>query len=268
MLTDSHCHLGSHKFCDEELAPVIERARDAGVARMITLATNLQDIPRNLSIAEKFPAVLACVGIHPCDVHETPDDYLESLRKFATHHRVVAIGETGLDYFHKAPKGWTEESYHQRQREFLRQHFILAAEIGLNIVIHTRDRQGDDSFRDALDLYKSFAADLQAVFHCFPGPFSQAERVLDLGGMVSFTGIATFKNAADVVDAASRIPAGRIMVETDSPYLAPVPHRGNRCEPAYTLHTAEAISEARSEPIQEFCDHTETSVHQFFQIET
>ena len=266
MLTDSHCHLGSHKFSEDELGPLIDRARDAGVTRMMTLATNLEDIPRNLSIAEKFPEVYACVGIHPCDVHETPDDYLEALREFATHHRVAAIGETGLDYFHPAPKGWTEESYHQRQRDFLRQHFVLAAETGQNVVIHTRDRIGDASFSDALAIYKPFAGDLQAVFHCFPGPYSQAERVLELGGLVSFTGIATFKNAAGVVDAASRTPAGKIMVETDSPYLAPVPHRGKRCEPAYIRQIAETISLARSEQLEEFCAHTEATVDRFFKI--
>ena len=106
----------------------------------------------------------------------------------------------------------------------------------------------------------------QAVFHCFPGPYSQAERVLELGGLVSFTGIATFKNAAGVVDAASRIPAGRIMVETDSPYLAPVPHRGKRCEPAYTQYIAESIALARSERLEEFCAHTESTVDRFFKI--
>ena len=267
MLTDTHCHLGSHKFPDVDLGPLVERAHDAGVNRMITLATNLQDIPRNLSIAEKFPEVHACVGIHPCDVPGTPDDYLGSLREFSTHHRVAAIGETGLDYFHPPPEGWTEKSYHQRQRDFLRQHFILAAETGKNVVIHTRDRKGDASFRDALAIYEPFAGDLQAVFHCFPGPYSQAERVLELGGLVSFTGIATFKKAAGVVDAASRTPAGRIMVETDSPYLAPVPHRGKRCEPAYVRHTAQVLSKARSEQLEEFCAHTEATVRRFFKID-
>ena len=132
---------------------------------------------------------------------------------------------------------------------------------------HTRDRKGDASFRDALAIYEPFAGDLQAVFHCFPGPFSQAERVLELGGLVSFTGIATFKNAAQVVDAASRIPVGRIMVETDSPYLAPAPHRGKRCEPAFTLYTAQVLSKARSEQLEEFCAHTEATVRRFFKID-
>lgn len=267
MLTDSHCHLASHKFSAEGLPSLLERARAVGVERVITLATNLEDIPRNLELAEHFPEVFACVGIHPCDVQDTPDDYFPALRDFATHPRAVAIGETGLDYYHPAPEGWTEEDYHQRQRKFLRQHFELAAELELNVVIHTRDREGDASFRDALSIYQPFAPRLQAVFHCFPGPFSQAERVLNLGGLVSFTGIATFKNANEVLDAARMTPPGQLMVETDSPYLAPVPYRGQRCEPAHVLHTARSIAEARSESLGEFSTHTENTVQNFFRLE-
>ena len=267
MLTDSHCHLASHKFSAEDLPALLKRAREAGVEQVITLATNLGDIPRNLTLAERFPEVLACVGIHPCDVQDTPDDYLSALRNFAGHPMVAAIGETGLDYYHPAPPGWTEEDYHQRQRDFLQQHFELAAELELNIVIHTRDRKGDASFTDALALYKPFATRLQAVFHCFPGPFPQAERVLNLGGLVSFTGIATFKNAAKVLDAARQTPVGQLMVETDSPYLAPVPHRGQRCEPAHVLHTAQCISETRSESLEELSAHTENTVRRFFRME-
>ncbi len=267
MLTDSHCHLASHKFPAGEISSLLDRAREAGVKRVITLATCLDDIPRNLELAERFPEVFACVGVHPCDVQDTPDDYFPVLRDFATHPRAVAIGETGLDYYHPAPEGWTEEHYHQRQRDFLQQHFALAAELGLNIVIHTRDRKGDASFADALALYEPFATSLQAVFHCFPGPFSQAERVLDLGGLVSFTGIATFKNATEVLDAARQTPPGQLMVETDSPYLAPVPHRGQRCEPAYALDTARCIAEARSESLEEFSAHTENTAQSFFGLE-
>lgn len=112
MLTDSHCHLGSHKFSADELPALLTRAREAGITRLITLATNLEDIPTNLAIAERFAEVFACVGIHPCDVQDTPDDYLSALREFARHPRTAAIGETGLDYFHPAPADWTDEDYH------------------------------------------------------------------------------------------------------------------------------------------------------------
>ncbi len=266
MLTDSHCHLASHKFPAEEIQSLLDRAREAGVDRLITLATNPGDIPRNLELAESFPQVFACVGIHPCDVHETPGEYLPELRQFAKHPRVAAIGETGLDYYHPPPRGWTEENYHQKQRDFLRQHFELAADLGLNVVIHTRDRNGNASFDDVLTLYEPFATKVQAVFHCFPGPATLVDRVLQLGGLVSFTGIATFKNAENVLAAACHAPAGSLMVETDSPYLAPVPHRGKRCEPAHTSLTARHLAEARAETLQEFSRHTEETVNRFFRL--
>ena len=266
MLTDSHCHLASHKFSDHELAGLVARARDAGVHRIVTLATNLSDLPLNLAIAERFQEVHACIGIHPCDVQDAPGDYLQPLREFARHPKVAALGETGLDYYHPAPRGWSEEDYHQRQRDALRQHFELAAELGLNVVIHTRDRRGEASFADALAIYEPFADQVQAVFHCFPGPAAQAARVLSLGGLVSFTGIATFKKAAEVLDAAVACPAGRFMVETDAPYLAPVPHRGSRCEPSHVRHTAEAIATARQESLEELARHTEEAVGRFFRL--
>lgn len=267
MLTDTHCHLGSHKFSTEELDEIVARAGEAGIHRLVTIATKLSDIPTNLAIAERFDQIYACVGIHPCDVHETPEDFLPALRAFAEHPKVVAIGETGLDYFHPAPDGWSDEDYHERQREYLRIHFNLAAKKSLNIVIHTRDRNGDRSFTDALAIYEEFSTTVQAVFHCFPGPYSQAQRVLDLGGLVSFTGIATFKKAEAVLDAAVQCPAGSLMVETDSPYLAPVPHRGQRCEPAYVRNTAEAIASARQEDLETFAKHSESTAERFFRFQ-
>ena len=267
MLTDTHCHLGSHKFPTEELDELVVRAGEADIHRLVTIATNLADIPTNLAIAERYEGVYACVGIHPCDVQDTPEDYLGPLREFAGHPKTAAIGETGLDYFHPAPEGWSTEDYHQRQREFLKQHFELAAELRLNVVIHTRDRKGDASFADALAIYEPFSERVRAVFHCFPGPFAQAERVFALGGLISFTGIATFKKATAVLDAAVQAPAGRFMVETDSPYLAPVPHRGQRCEPAYTRQTAEHLAAARSESLEFLASHTEMTAQDFFRLE-
>lgn len=265
-ITDSHCHLASHKFEANQLNEIIADAKSAGVHRMVTLATSLDDCPANISIAESYPEVFCAIGIHPCDVHETPDDYLQPLRKFAEHSKCVAIGETGLDYFHPAPEGWTSEDYHQRQRDFLRQHFQLAAELGKSIVIHTRDKQGRQSLDDALDIYAEFADKVKAVFHCFLGPWENATRIMKLGGYVSFTGIATFKSAKDCLAAAIAAPAGRFMVETDAPYLAPTPHRGKRNEPAYTSLTAEKIAEARGESISDFAAHTEACVNEFFNL--
>ena len=264
MFTDSHCHLASHKFSNEELESLIENAKQHGIHRMVTLATSLEDCPQNISIAERFPEVFCAIGIHPCDVHETPDDYLPALREYATHPKCVAIGETGLDYFHPAPEGWTEESYHQRQREFLRQHFELARELGKNVVIHTRDRSGKQSLDDAVEIYREYASDVKAVFHCFLGPWENAEAILELGGLVSFTGISTFKSAKDCLAAALSAPAGRFMLETDSPYLAPVPHRGKRNEPAFTKYLAEHLANARGETLETLATHTEATVTDFF----
>lgn len=265
-MTDSHCHLASHKFPAGELSGLIERAQEAGVHRMVTLATDEQDIPQNVAIAERFPKVYACVGIHPCDVHETRDDFEEVVRPYLEHPRVVAIGETGLDYYHPAPEGWTEEDYHARQRDFLKRHFELAKEAKLNIVIHTRDRSGTASFDDALAIYEEYSSDVQAVFHCFPGPYELAERILALGGLVSFTGVATFKNAALCLDSARQVPLNRMMVETDSPYLAPVPHRGKRCEPAFVANTAQRIAEARALSLEKFVKITEAVCENFFRF--
>lgn len=263
-LTDSHCHLASHKFSHSELEQIILNAKASGIHRMVTLATSLEDSPSNIAICETFPEVFCAIGIHPCDVHETPDNYLDRLREFALHPKCVAIGETGLDYFHPAPDGLTDESYHQRQRDFLRQHFQLAKELGKNIVIHTRDKSGYQSLHDSLDIYQEFSSDVIAVFHCFLGPWENAQRIIELGGYVSFTGIATFKSAKDCIAAAVQAPAGRMMVETDAPYLAPTPHRGKRNEPAFTQLVAQTIADARSESIQAFSKHTEMSVNTFF----
>lgn len=263
MLTDSHCHLASHRFSPQEVPGLLERARLAGVTRLVTLATCLDDLAANLSIAEN-PAVHACIGIHPCDVHQAPDDATDQLAAFTDDPRVCAIGETGLDYYHPAPEGWTEESFRERQRTFLRQHFELAAAAGLNLVIHTRDREACASFDDALAIYDAYHTSVRAVFHCFIGPWENARRVLDLGGLVSFGGVLTFKNASLVRETALTCPAGTFMVETDAPYLAPEPHRGQRNEPAFARHTAERLATLRGETLDVLAAHTERTAQEFF----
>ena len=265
-MTDSHCHLGSYKFSREEVPDLIARAHEHGVHRMITLATDPDDLAINLEIAHAFPEVSACIGIHPCDVHQCPDDFESLLRPHLSDPKVAAIGETGLDYFHPAPEGWSEEDYHARQRDFLRRHFEIAKDAKLNIVIHTRDRSGTRSFDDALKIYADFADDVRAVFHCFPGPPELAERVFEAGGLISFTGIATFKKAEAVVETVKAAPVGSFMLETDSPYLSPVPHRGKRCEPAFTKFTAEAIALQRDTPLENLICETEMVVENFFRL--
>lgn len=265
MLIDSHCHLASHRFQPLEVPGLIEAARAAGVGRLVSLATSLGDLHANLAIAEN-PMVHTCIGIHPCDVHHAPDDAVHQLTAFTRDPRVCAIGETGLDYYHPAPEGWEEESFRERQRGFLRQHFELAASAGLNLVIHTRDQTGHASFEDALAIYKDYRASVRTVFHCFIGPWENAKRVVDLGGLVSFGGVATFKNAREVRDTACKCPAGSFMVETDAPYLAPEPHRGKRNEPAYVRDTAEFLAAHRGEAFQEFVRHTGDAARAFFRF--
>ena len=265
MLTDSHCHLASHRFSPEEIPDLLDRARAAGVTRMITLATCLEDLQANLTLAEN-PAVHACIGIHPCDVHHAPDDATARLTAFAGDPRVCAIGETGLDYYHPAPDGWDEQVFRDRQRRFLRQHFELAAAAGLNVVIHTRDREGQASFEDALAIYGDYQNSTRAVFHCFIGPWENAQRVLDLGGLVSFGGVATFKTANEVRETALRCPAGHFMIETDSPYLAPEPHRGKRNEPSFVRMTAERLAILRGESLEALALHTGMTAADFYRF--
>ena len=265
MLIDSHCHLASHKFSPEEVPELLERAREAGVTRMVSLVTSLDDLQPNLRIAEA-PSVHICIGIHPCDVHHAPDDAVEQLAAFAADPRVCGIGETGLDYFHPAPDGWEEDKFRERQRVFLRRHFELAAAAKLNVVIHTRDKEGCGSFEDALAIYGDYHTSVRAVFHCFIGPWENAKRVLDLGGLVSFGGVATFKTAHEVRDTAEQCPAGSFMLETDAPYLAPEPFRGKRNEPAYVAKTAARLAELRSEPLEALAAHTGETAAAFFRL--
>jgi len=266
-LTDSHCHLASRLFSPDEIPDLLDRAASAGVSRVVTLATCLCDVPQNLALAND-PRVHACIGIHPCDVTNAPDDATVLLASHVADPRVCAIGETGLDYYHPAPAGWTDESYHARQRDFLIRHFELAAAAGLNIVIHTRDRHGHASFEDALSIYRDFASSVRAVFHCFAGPWENAQRVISLGGLISFGGTSTFKNASAIRQSLARCPAGSFMLETDAPYLAPEPNRGSRNEPAFTALTAARAAETRSETLDAIATHTNAACNAFFRFES
>jgi TatD DNase family protein len=264
MLIDSHCHLASHKFEASELDDLIACAMQADVRAMVSLATCLEDIDANLTIADTYQNVGVCLGIHPCDVHNAPDDAVDVISQLTSDRRVVGIGETGLDYYHPAPDGWEEEAFRQRQRDFLEQHFLLAKRCGLGLVIHTRDRSGCQSFDDALEIYQRHASEVRALFHCFIGTHENALRVLALGGLVSFGGVTTFKTARDVLEVAMRLTRGSFLLETDSPYLAPVPFRGKRNEPAYVRHTAECIAAARGEALDDLTAHCGQATLEFF----
>ncbi len=265
MFTDSHCHLASHRFSPEEIPSLLERARAAEVTRMVTLATSPEDLGANLALADN-EGVQCCIGVHPCDVHQAPDDAVERLGGFVADPRVCGIGETGLDYYHPAPAGWTEEAFRERQRIFLRAHCELASVVGLNVVVHTRDREGHASFEDALAICADYRGSLRAVFHCFAGPWENAWRVFELGGLLSFGGVSTFKNAEAMRGVIAKCPPESFMLESDSPYLAPEPHRGERNEPAFVRHTAAAIAVLRGESLERLAAHTNLAADGFFRF--
>ncbi len=268
MITDSHCHLASNRFAAEEIPQLISRAREAGVNRLVSLSTDEEDLAHQVTLAHEHPEVWACVGIHPCSVVNASDTAIGRIAQLLPDPNIVAIGETGLDYFHPAPPGWTQENYRTRQLDFLEQHFALAATEQLGIVIHTRDLHGSQSFDDALALYQRYAGRVRALFHCFIGNSEQAARVIELDGLLGFGGVITFNSAKTLLDVASRLPAGTFVVETDSPYLAPTPHRGKRNEPALLRHTAECLASARGESWQELAAHTSLTAERFFHFDS
>jgi TatD DNase family protein len=284
MLIETHGHLDYPDFAND-LEDVLRRAVDAGVTRIITIGTSIESSRRAINLAEKYPAVYAAIGVHPTYVEETEEDVFTPLRELAENSRVVAIGETGLDY-HQLPsekvakekqvqvmtalRTETDEeieaqirdgAYKSKQASLFQQQLDLAVELGLNAVIHQRD-----AWEDTLKIMQPYTGKLRGVFHCFGGSLEQANEVLNLDHLVSFTGIVTFKNGAAVREVAAQIPLWKFMVETDCPYLAPVPFRGKRCEPAHTRIVAETIAAAREVPLKEIAEATTETAEKFFRF--
>lgn len=259
MLTDTHAHLASRQFA-HDLPEIMARAREAGVARIICVGTTLEDAPRVLEIAGTYPGVEAAVGVHPCDADTVKDEaFLDQLRQFASHPKVVAIGEIGLDYFHPPPDGFSAESWKSHQAFVLRLQLELAAKLGLNVVLHNRE-----SFADLATQVLPFSDRLRAVFHCFTGTFEDARPLLEGGHLVSFTGIVTFKNGRVIQETARAVPEDGFMLETDCPYLAPMPHRGKRNEPAHVAHTATFVAELRGVARNHLAERTSATAGSFF----
>ena len=261
MLIDTHAHLDYSDF-DEDRAQILSRAAERGVTEIISIGTRVDSSTRAVELAENFPNVWATVGIHPGEVDEAPEDAVERLRALANSRRVVAMGEIGLDYHH-LPEG--EEAIARnkaRQAELFRAQLGLAIELGLNAVIHQRD-----SWEDTLAILKEFTGRVRGVFHCFGGTLEQAREVIALGHLVSFTGIVTFKNARQVQATAQDVPFDQFMVETDCPYLAPVPDRGKRCEPAHTRNVAEHIAKLRGVSVEEIGEWTTETARGFFRFQ-
>ena len=284
MLIDTHAHLDFPDF-DNDLDDVLQRAHEADVKRIVTIGSSLQGSRRAIELAEKHSSVFAVIGVHPTSVDDADDDVITPLRELARNPRVVAIGETGLDY-HRLPSGEvakeeqvqvmtalrteTDEeieaqirdgAYKSKQASLFQQQLDLAAELELNVVIHQRD-----AWEDTLKIIRPYSGKLRGVFHCFGGSLDEANEVLDLDHLVSFTGIVTFKNGMAVREVAAQIPLWKFMVETDCPYLAPVPFRGERSEPAYTRIVAETIAAAREIPLKEVADATTETAEGFFRF--
>lgn len=262
---DTHAHLDFPDFASD-LPEVIARARAAGISRLVSIGTDLESSRRCLQLAERFQEVYAVVGFHPGHVTEAPADIRSDLRELARQPRVAAIGETGLDYYRlPSGRGGSPEDdahYKARQADLFRQQLEVAAEAGLNCVIHQRG----DCLEDTLRILAPFAGRVRAVFHCFSGDLAALERILALGALVSFTGILTFKNGQNVRDALARTPLGQFMLETDCPFLAPVPYRGKRCEPAYVREIAAVAADVKGCTAEELSRATCAAAHSFFPV--
>jgi TatD DNase family protein len=260
---DTHAHLDGPDFA-ADLPQVLARAEAAGIGKIISIATDLESSRRAVKLAEQFPNVFAAVGWHPSDASLAPNDLRPALRELARHPKVVALGETGLDY-HRLPSqkpGFTaadDERDKLKQAELFRQHLEVAAELGLNCVIHQRD-----SLEDTLALLAPFASRVRGVFHCFANDAATMQRILAMGSLVSFTGILTFKNGQNTRDTLAATPLGQFMLETDSPFLAPVPYRGKRCEPAYIKETSEMAAQVKGCSLEELSAATCAAAHRFF----
>jgi TatD DNase family protein len=281
---DTHAHLDYPDFAPD-LPQVLERAQAAGITKIISIGTDLESSRRAIRLAERFPCVYAVIGWHPSESPRAPDDIRDALRELARHPKVVALGETGLDY-HRLPtsrkataskpqipsaktagsepldqiaSAADDERYKAKQARLFRQHLEVAAELKLNCVIHQRD-----SLEDTLAQLQPFADRVRGVFHCFANDTSAMKRIVALNSLVSFTGIATFKNAQDVRDVIAATPLDRLMLETDCPYLAPVPYRGKRCEPAYVKEISEVAAVAKGCSLEELSATTCETAGKFF----
>jgi TatD DNase family protein len=252
MLVDSHCHLDFPDFA-EELDAVVTRAREAGIGRMVTISTRVRQHAQVLAVAERFPDVFCSVGTHPHNAHKELDIDAHALTAIAKHPKVVAIGEAGLDYHY-------DSSPRDAQALGLRQHIAAARQTGLPLVIHSREC--DDDMARILREEMGKGA-FPAVLHCFTGSRDLAFTAIDLGHYVSFTGILTFKNSQGLRDIAAALPAERLLVETDAPYLAPLPFRGRRNEPSYVVETAKVLAATRGVSFEEI---TRQTTENFFRL--
>ena len=253
MLTDSHAHLDSL----EELSDALCRARDAGVDRIVAVSSSLSSSVNTVEIASANENVYAAVGVHPHNADTATQEVTREIESLIEGPKVVAVGETGLDYFYM-------NSDKEAQIKSLTEHIALGKKHALPIVIHVRD--ADPDLKDILK--KEDVSDKTGVIHCFTGDYALAKEYLDLGFYISFSGIVTFKKSEEIREAAKHVPEDRILVETDSPYLAPVPQRGKKNEPANVRHVAETVAQARGVSLEEIARITSSNAERLFNLST
>jgi len=254
MFVDSHCHL-NYAGLAERQQEVLAAARAAGVSAMLNISTRANEWAAVLETAEREPDVWASVGIHPHDADTHDDIETALLIEKAAHPRIVGIGETGLDFYY-------DKSDRDRQRASFRRHIAAARETGLPLIVHTREAEDDTRTILAEEMGKGA---FTAVIHCFTGSADLARAMLDLGFYISLSGIVTFRNAGDLRETAHLIPRDRLLIETDSPFLAPVPHRGKPCEPAFVTDTARMLAQELGWDIE---DLAATTSNNFFNLFT
>jgi len=244
-LIDSHCHL-EYEGLAEDQGGVLKRARAAGIGGFLNISTRRSEWGRVVGTAEREPDVWASIGIHPHEADQHADLGESALLEAAEHPRVIGIGETGLDYYY-------DKSDRQVQQALFRTHVAVSRKTGLPLIIHTRDAE-DDTVAILEDELGKGA--FPALIHCFTASPAFGRKVLELGLTISLSGIVTFKNARDLQEFVPEIPADRLLVETDSPFLAPVPHRGRPCEPAYVADTARFVADLRGESLEALAENT------------
>jgi TatD DNase family protein len=252
-LVDSHCHLDFPDF-GEEREDVIVRARNAGVGTMVTICTKISEFAEVRAIAEAHDDIWCTVGIHPHEAATQPQTDATSLCRHARHPKVVGIGECGLDFYY-------DHSPRERQAEVFRAHAAAARDSGLPLVVHTRDADVETA---AILTEEAGKGSLKGVLHCFSSGAELADIALGLGFYLSFSGIVTFKTAAALREIAGRVPADRILVETDAPFLAPVPKRGKRNEPSFVVHTAALLAELRGVDVATLARQTTDNFFRLF----
>ncbi len=253
MFVDSHCHL-NYKGLVEKQADVIARAAAAGVSGMLNISTRECEWDDVIGVAERVDNIWASVGIHPHEADGHPDVDTAKLVAKAVHPRVVAIGETGLDYYY-------DHSDREQQRASFRTHIAAARETGLPVIVHTRDAEEDTADILAEEMGKGA---YPGVIHCFTASQEFAEKALALGLYISISGIVTFRNAKDLQASAALVPEDRLLIETDSPFLAPVPHRGRSCEPAFVADTARFLAELRGTTVETLAGQTTANFFRLF----